>query len=69
MIRPNSGIPLSELSGSGATDRLHQSVVEYSEAVAEQTNQLIRLTRQLVVLTCLLFGGLVVQVILAIVHS
>lgn len=60
-----SGIPLSEWSGSGATDRLRETVVEYSEATARQTAQLMRLTWLLVILTALLFVGLVVQVVLA----
>jgi hypothetical protein len=68
MAKADSGIPLSEWSGSGATERLHKTVVEYSEATAEQTKQLIRLTRQLVILTLLLLGGLVVQVLLAVVR-
>ena len=69
MALANSGIPLSEWSGSGATERLHQSVVEYNEATKQQTDQLLRLTRQLVVLTWLLFAGLIVQVILAVVSG
>lgn len=59
------GIPLSEWSGSGATERLHQTMAEYSEATAKQTAQLIRLTWALVILTGLLFVGLIVQVVLA----
>jgi hypothetical protein len=59
------GIPLSEWSGSGATDRLHQTVEKYSEVTAKQTAELIRLTRQLVLLTWLLFIGLIVQIVLA----
>jgi len=59
------GIPLSDWSGSGATDRLRETVVEYSEATTKRTVQLVRLTWILVILTGLLFVGLVVQVALA----
>jgi hypothetical protein len=61
-----SSIPLSEWSGSGATDRLHETVVRYSEATSKQTAQLIRLTWAIAVLTGLLLIGLVVQIVLAI---
>jgi hypothetical protein len=59
------GIPLSEWSGSGATDRLRETVETYSEATTKQTAELIRLSRRLVLLTGLLFIGLIVQVVLA----
>jgi hypothetical protein len=62
------GIPLSEWSGSGATDRLRVTVERYSEVTAEQTAELIRLTRFLVILTWLLFFGLIVQIFLAFVR-
>lgn len=55
-------VPLSEWSGSGATDRLRETLDEYNRATARQTAQLIRLTRALVVLTVLLLVGLVVQI-------
>lgn len=65
---PESGIPISEWSGSGATDRLRETITEFSATTAEQTAQLVRLTKALVVLTVLLFVGLVVQVVLAIIN-
>jgi hypothetical protein len=63
---PDRGIPLGQWSGSEATDRLHATVAEYSEVAARQTAQLVRLTWVLVVLTCLLFVGLIVQIVLAV---
>jgi hypothetical protein len=59
------GIPLSEWSGSGATDRLHSAIAEFNETATRQTTQLVRLTWALVILTVLLFAGLVVQIVLA----
>jgi hypothetical protein len=64
-VADKGGIPISEWSGSGATERLRETVAEYSEQTARQTNQLIWLTRALVGLTCVLVIGLVIQVVLA----
>ena len=62
----SGGIPVSEWSGSGATERLRETITEFNETTAEQTRQLVQLTRALVVLTVLLFIGLVVQVGIAV---
>jgi hypothetical protein len=62
-----TGIPLGEWSGSGATDRLHETITEFNSVATKQTVQMIRLTRCLVVLTCVLCIGLVVQIVLAVV--
>ena len=59
------GIPLSEWSGSGAPERLRETLVQFNETTAKQTAQLIRLTWALVILTVFLFLGLLVQVGLA----
>lgn len=67
-MTPAGGIPLSEWSGSGATDRLRQMLENYSEVTAKQTTELIRLTRQLVLITWLLVIGLIVQIVLAFVR-
>lgn len=45
------GIPLSEWSGSGATDRLRETIVELSSATERQTKRLLQLTWVLVILT------------------
>ncbi len=45
------GIPLSEWSGSGATDRLRETIVELSKTTEKQTRLLVWLTVALVVLT------------------
>lgn len=47
----SGGIPLSEWSGSGATDRLHKTIQQFTETAEKQTRQLIWLTRWLVGLT------------------
>jgi hypothetical protein len=62
---PSGGIPLSEWSGSGATDRLHETIKEFVTVTEKQTAQLIKLTRALVVLTVVLVVGLVVQICVA----
>jgi hypothetical protein len=61
----SGGVPLSEWSGSGATDRLRETIERYSDVTATQTAQLIRLTRALVTLTAILCIGLIVQIVLA----
>ena len=61
-----SSIPLDEFSGSGATDRLHLTIREFNEAATAQTDQMIKLTRLMLVLTVLLFVGLIVQIVVAI---
>jgi hypothetical protein len=65
MVRPNSSISVGALSGSDATDRLRETIVEFNETATRRTDQLVRLTRWLVVLTVLLFAGLAVQIVLA----
>jgi hypothetical protein len=62
---PGGGIPLSEWSGSGATDRLHETIKEFVAVTEKQTAQLIKLTRALVALTVVLVVGLVVQIVVA----
>ena len=61
-----SGIPLGEWSGSPATDRLHETINAYNETATAQADKILRLTRQLVILTWVLVVGLAVQVVLAI---
>ena len=60
-----SGIPISELSGSGATRELHDTIKAFNEQTAEQTAAMIRLTRAIAVLTGLMLIGLVAQIIIA----
>ena len=55
---------MSEWSGSGATERLHETIKEFNDVASTQTAQMIRLTRWLVVLTVVLCIGLVVQLVL-----
>jgi hypothetical protein len=48
------GIPLSEWSGSGTTERLRETIVELSAKTERQTTQVVRLTWVLVILTVVL---------------
>ena len=64
---PESFIDLSE-TGSGPVDRLRETITEFNERTAKQTAQLVRLTWALVVLTGLLFVGLVIQVAIVIIN-
>lgn len=64
---PESFIDLSE-TGSAPVERLRATITEFNETTAKQTAQLVRLTLALVFLTVLLFIGLVVQVVLAIIN-
>jgi hypothetical protein len=61
-----SGIPLGEWSGSAATERLRETIDVYNEKATRQADEMVRLTRQLVVLTWLLAAGLIVQIVLAV---
>lgn len=64
----SGGIPLSEWSGSGATERLHETIREFNAVAGKQTATMVRLTWALVLLTVALLVGLIVQVALAITH-
>lgn len=65
-MAPGGGIPLSKWSGSGATEKLEETVREFNEKASEQTETMIKLTRWIVALTVLLVVGLVVQIVLAV---
>ena len=45
------GIPLSDWSGSGATERLRETIIELNATTERQTRRLLQLTWVLVVLT------------------
>ncbi|HEY4281053.1 MAG TPA: hypothetical protein VGM91_22765 [Conexibacter sp.] len=61
-----SGIPLSEWGGSGATDRLRETIEAFNEQANRQTAEMIKLTRWICALTVLMLVGLVVQIVLAV---
>jgi hypothetical protein len=65
MEKAKGGVPMSDWSGSGATDRLHQTIKDFNEKATKQTEQLIWLTRALVFLTVVLIVGLVIQLLVA----
>lgn len=54
------GIPLSEWSGSGATDRLRETIIELNSTTERQTTRLLQLTWVLVVLTAVVVALTVV---------
>jgi hypothetical protein len=65
-MRPNSGIPLSEWSGSGATRELHATIQTFNERATEQTAEMVRLTRTVTRLTWAMIGLVVVQIVVGI---
>ncbi len=46
-----SGIPLKDWSGSGATDELRRTIIAFNATAARQAATMIRLTWAIVVLT------------------
>lgn len=58
-------IPLSEISGSGATRELHASIKEFNDKSSRQTRQLIILTWVIAALTGLMLICVIVQIVLA----
>jgi hypothetical protein len=57
------GIPLAEWSGSAATDRLRETMVELAAKTDRQTRQMLFLTWALVVLTLVIAVLTVVLVV------
>jgi hypothetical protein len=60
---PDSSIPMGEWSGSDATERLRETMVELSDRTERQTRQIVVLTVALVVLTVALVVLTVVLVV------
>jgi hypothetical protein len=61
-----SSIPLPDFSGSGPTDRLHQTIREFNERSALQTDTMLRLTRVVAALTFVMLLAVVVQIYLVV---
>jgi hypothetical protein len=59
------GIPISELSGSGATRELHQTIKQFNATAEKQSAEILALTRQLKWLTWAMLLAVVVQIFLA----
>ncbi len=57
-------IPLGKWSGSDSTDALHASIKEFNAQSGRQTEQMLRLTWVMAVLTAVMLLGLVVQIYL-----
>jgi hypothetical protein len=66
---PESGIPISELSGSGATRELHETVKAFNAVAGRQAQTLIRLTWVIVGLTAVMLVAVCVQVWMALRYS
>jgi hypothetical protein len=62
-MKPNSGIPLSEWSGSGATRELHETIKLQIEATDRQSKLITRLTWFMAVLAVIQTIAAVFQVI------
>lgn len=60
-------IPLSEWSGSGATERLRETLSAYNERAEEQTAEMVRLTRWIARLTWAMVALVVAQIVIAVV--
>jgi ActR/RegA family two-component response regulator len=58
-------VSLSELSGSGATRELHQTIKEFNAKTSQQTHQLLVLTWVIAILTAVMAVGVGVQIYLA----
>jgi hypothetical protein len=65
-VLANSGIPLEEWSGSGATKELHKSIREFNEVASKQTQTLTRLTWAIFILTAIMVIEVAVQIYLSI---
>jgi hypothetical protein len=61
------GIPLEEWNGSVATRELHETIRQFNEASQRQTQDLVRLTKVLALLTAVMLVAVVVQVVVALV--
>jgi hypothetical protein len=57
-------IPLGKWSGSDAVESLHASIKEFNAQSSKQTDQMLRLTWIMAVLTLVMMLGLVVQIYL-----
>jgi hypothetical protein len=59
-------IRVGELSGSDATNALHDSIKRFNEQTSRQTDQMVALTKAIVWLTVAMLVGVGVQVVLAV---
>ena len=57
-------IPLGKWSGSDSTDALHSSIKEFNAQSGRQTQQMLRLTWVMAVLTGVMLLGLLIQIYL-----
>jgi hypothetical protein len=60
-------IPLSEWSGSGATDRLRETIETFNTTATEQTKQMVDLTDSLRTLTRIMIGLVVAQLVVGVI--
>ena len=62
-------IPIERWSGAEATNELHKTIVKFNEVSENQTNQMLKLTRVIALLTFVMLLGLGVQIYLAVNNS
>jgi hypothetical protein len=55
----------SDVDGSWAVNLLHESIKEFNAQTSRQTEQMLRLTKVIVILTAVMLFGLAVQIYLA----
>jgi len=59
-------IRIGELSGSDATNALHETIRRFNEQSQKQTQQMVTLTKVIAALTAVLLVGVVVQIFVAV---
>ena len=65
-MKPNSGIPLGEWSGSNATRELHETIKQFNEKTERQTQKMVRLTKVIAWLTFVMLVAVAFQIVVAI---
>lgn len=59
-------IRIGELSGSDATNALHETLKRFNDQSQAQTTQMLSLTKGIAVLTAVMLAGVLVQIYLAV---
>ena len=62
---PNSSIRLGELSGSHATNALHETIKAFNDAASKQNRTIVRLTWAIFVLTLVMAADVAIRFVTA----
>jgi len=62
---PNSSIRLGELSGSDATNALHETIKAFNDAATKQNRTIVRLTWAIFVLTLVMAADVAIRLVTA----